>query len=152
MLFWFLLNFLFILASFNILALLSMSHNFSNNFSGWWKSSSYTFPEQLSNLISYKSSCLLLLLEVCKNHYKKENISVGSSEQQREAFFWIYLKEMWLNIFVLLLVALNFSTFIFSVGIKLFIWHQVVFYCILILLEQFDDFVQLPPWCIPKDS
>ena len=100
---------------------------------------------------SCQSSCLLLLLEVCKNHYKKENISVGSSEQQREAFFWIYLKEMWLNIFVLLLVALNFSTFIFSVGIKLFIRHPVVLFGILILSEQFHGFVQLPPWCILKD-
>ena len=100
---------------------------------------------------SCQSRCLLLLLEVCKNHYKKENISVGSSEQQREAFFWIYLKEMWLNIFVLLLVALNFSTFIFSVGIKLFIRHPVVLFGILILLEQFDDFVQHPLWCILKD-
>ena len=98
-----------------------------------------------------QSSCLLLLLEVCKNHYKKENISVGSIEQRGEAFFWIHLKETWLNILVLLLVALNFSTCIFSVGIKLVIRHPVVLFGILILLEQFDDFVQLPPWCIPKD-
>ena len=97
-----------------------------------------------------QSSCLLLLLEVFKNHYKKENISVGSSEQRRESFFWIHLKETWLNIIVLLLVALNSSTFIFSVGIRLFIQHPVPSN-ILILLEQLDDFVQLPPWCILKD-
>ena len=30
---------------------------------------------------------LLLLLEVCKNHYKKENISVGSSAQRKDALF-----------------------------------------------------------------
>ena len=100
---------------------------------------------------SCQSSCLLLLLEVCKNHYKKENISVGSGEQRREAFFWIHLKETCLNIFILLLVALNFSTFIFSVGIKLFIQYPVVLFGILILLEQFDYFVQLPPWRIPKN-
>ena len=100
---------------------------------------------------SCQSSCLLLLLEVCKNHYKKENISVGDSEQRREAPFWIHLKETCLYKFVLLLLALNFSTFTFSIGIKLFIRHPVVIFGILILLEQFDDFVQLPPWCNHKD-
>ena len=30
---------------------------------------------------------VLLLLEVCKNHYKKENISVGRSEHHRDALF-----------------------------------------------------------------
>ena len=99
---------------------------------------------------SYQSSCLLSLLEVCKNHYEKEN-SGASSKQYREALFWIYLKETWLNIFVLFLVDLNFSIFIFSIAIKLFIWHPVVLFGILILLEQFNDFMQLPPWCIPKD-
>ena len=100
---------------------------------------------------SYQSSCLLSLLEVWKNHYEKENISGGSSKQRREAFFWIYLKDTWLNIFVLFLVDLNFSIFIFSIAIKLFIRHPVVLFGILILLEQFNDFMQLPPWCIPKD-
>ena len=98
-----------------------------------------------------QSSCLLLLLEVYKNYYKKENISVFGREQCRKAPFWIHLEESWLNIFVLLLVALNFSTFISPIVIKLFIWHPVVLFGILILLEQFDDFVQLPPWCIPKN-
>ena len=107
------------------------------------------FPIKL--YFSCQSSCLLSLLEVCKNHYEKENISVGSSKQCREALFKIYLKETWLNIFILLLVDLYFSTFIFSIAIKLFIRHPVVLFGILILLEQFDDFVQLPPWCIPKD-
>ena len=46
---------------------------------------------------SCQSSCLLLLLEVCKNHYRKENISVGGSEQQRDALFWINLRETWLE-------------------------------------------------------
>ena len=107
--------------------------------------------EELSYQIINTSSCLLLLLEVCKNHYKKENISVGGSEQCRDALFRIHLRETWLNIFGLLLVARSFSTFIFSIGIKLFIWHPVVLCDILILLEQFEDFVQLPPWCILKD-
>ena len=52
---------------------------------------------------------------------------------------------------MLLLAALNFLTFIFSTGIKLFIRHPVVLFGILILSEQFDGFVQLPPWCILKD-
>ena len=48
--------------------------------------------EELSDQITSKyfscqSSCLLLSLEVCKNHYKKENISVGGSEQRRDALF-----------------------------------------------------------------
>ena len=100
---------------------------------------------------SCQSSCLLLLLEVCKNHYKKDNITVGGSEQRRDALFWIHLGETWLNIFMLLLVALHFLTFIFSTGIKLFIQHPVVLFSTLILLEKFDDFLQLPPLCILKD-
>ena len=36
---------------------------------------------------SCQSSYLLLLLEVWKNHYTKENISVGGSEQRRDALF-----------------------------------------------------------------
>ena len=99
---------------------------------------------------SCQSSRLLLLLEVCKKHFKKENISVGGSEQRRDALIWIHLRETWLNIFMLLLVALNFLTFIFSTGKKLFILHPVVLFGILTLLEQFDDFLQLPPWCILK--
>ena len=73
-------------------------------------------------------------------------------EQRRDALFSIHLRETWLNIFGLLLVAPSFSTFIFSIGIKLLIQHPVVLFGILILLEQFDDFVQLPPWCILKDK
>ena len=52
---------------------------------------------------------------------------------------------------MLLLVALHFLTFIFSTGIKLFIQHPVVLFGTLILLEKFDDFLQLPPLCILKD-
>ena len=47
---------------------------------------------------SCQSNCLLLLLEVCKNYYKKEN-SVGGSEQRRDA---IHLRETWLELFRLL--------------------------------------------------
>ena len=45
---------------------------------------------------------------------------------------------------------MSFSTFIFSTGIKLFIWYPVVLFGMLILSEQFDCFVQLPSWCILK--
>ena len=48
-------------------------------------------------------------------------------------------------------MSLSFSTFIFSTGIKLFIRHPVVILGILVLSEQFDGFVQLPPWYIIKD-
>ena len=98
-----------------------------------------------------QSSWLLLLLEVCKNHYKKENISVGRSDQRRDELFWIHFRQTWLNLFGLILAALNFSTFISSIGVKLFIRHPLVLFGILILLEQVDDFVQLPLWCILKD-
>ena len=63
----------------------------------------------------------------------------------------IHLKETWLNAFILLQVSMSFSTSIFSTGIKLYIWHPVVVFGILILSEQFDGFVQLPPWRILKD-
>ena len=98
--FWFLLNFLFISAFFDILASLSISRVFSSGISGRWKFSG-TF---LSNYkyFSCKSSCLLLLLEVFKNHYRKDNISVGRSKQQRDTLFWIHLRETWLELFRLL--------------------------------------------------
>ena len=47
-------------------------------------------------------SCLLLLLEICKNHYRKENISVGGRKQQRDALFKIYLRETWQELLRLL--------------------------------------------------
>ena len=87
----------------------------------------------------------------CKNYYKKVNISVDCSDHRRDALFWIHLRQTWLNLFGLILAAVSFSTLIFSTGIKLFIQHPVVLFDILILLEQVNDFVQLPPWCILKD-
>ena len=45
----------------------------------------------------------------------------------------------------------SFSKFIFSTGIKLFIWHPLVLFGILILSGQCDGFVQLHPSCILKD-
>ena len=124
------------------------------------KASAQTFLEELIkfrgvSLSNYKyfsslSSCLLLLLEVCKDHYKKDT-SVGGSDQRRYALFKIYLRKTWLNLFGLILAALSFSTFMFSIGIKLFIRHPVLSFRILILLEQVNYFVQLPPWCILKD-
>ena len=32
-------------------------------------------------------------LEVCKNHYRKENISVGGSEQCKDALFRLQFRE-----------------------------------------------------------
>ena len=77
---------------------------------------------------SCQSSCLLLLLEVCKNHYRKENLSIGGIEQRRDAIFWIHLRETRLKVFILLQVYLSFPTFIFSTNIKLFICHPVVLF------------------------
>ena len=93
---------------------------------------------------SCETSCLLLLLEVCKNHYRKQDIGVDGSKQGRYTLFWINLKETWLNLFILLWVTMSSSTFIFSTGIKLFIRHPVVLFGSLILSEQFNSFVQLP--------
>ena len=41
----------------------------------------------------FLSSCLLLSLEVSKNHYRKENISVGSSEQRRDLSILAYCRR-----------------------------------------------------------
>ena len=52
--------------------------------------------DELSYQIKYfscQSSCLLLLLEVCKNRYRK-SYSVSGSEQQRDALFWINLRDL----------------------------------------------------------
>ena len=97
---------------------------------------------------SCQTNCLLLLLKICKNQYNKENTRVGGSKQRRDEFLNL---KTWLNLFRLILVALSFSIFIFPIGIKHFIRHLVVLFVILILLEQVDDFVELPPWCILKD-
>ena len=118
--FWFLLNFLFILPFFDILASLSISAFFQAVFQTDENPPVQIFPEQLSNLIiqikfnvwgtflsnykyfSCQSSCLLLLLEVCKNHYRKENISVGGSEKRGDALVWIHLRQTWLELFRLI--------------------------------------------------
>ena len=52
--------------------------------------------------ISAINQAVLLLLKVCKNHYRQENISVGSSKQRKDALFWIHLRETWLELFRLL--------------------------------------------------
>ena len=92
-----------------------------------------------------KSSGLLLLLDVWKNHYKKENMSqVSSSKQGRDALFWIHLRETWLDLYGLLSIVLSFSTLIFSIGINLFIRHPGVLFWILILSEQFHGFLSSP--------
>ena len=107
-------------------------------------------------LLSYKyfgcqSCCLFLLPEVCENHFKEENISIGGSEQRRDELFWINFRQTWLiNLFGLILVDLTFSTFIFSIDIKLCIRYAIVLFGLLILLERFYDFVQFFAWYILK--
>ena len=78
-------------------------------------------------IINTSAVNLLLLLEVCETHYRKKNISVGGSEQRRDTLFSIHSRETWINLFILLEVALSSSTFIFSIGIKLFIRLQWYF-------------------------
>ena len=80
----------------------------------------------------------------------EENIGVGGSEQSRDASFRIHLRDL-AKVVWALFVAMGFSIFKFPIGIKLFIWHPVVLFSIFILLDEFDDFMQLPPWCILKD-
>ena len=44
--------------------------------------------EELSyQIINISAVNQAVLLEVCKNHYRKKNISVGGSKQQRDALF-----------------------------------------------------------------
>ena len=93
---------------------------------------------------SCQSSCLLLLLEVCKNHCKKENISVGGSKQRRDALFWIHVRETSLNLFGLLLLSLSFSTFIFSIDIKLLFGIQQYF-----LASWFYQSSSMALWSFP---
>ena len=45
-------------------------------------------------------SCLLVLLEVFKNHYRKEKISVEGIKQLRDPLFKIHLRETWLTYLV----------------------------------------------------
>ena len=42
---------------------------------------------QIIRYFSSQSSCLLLLLEVCKDHYKQEKIAADGNEQLRDALF-----------------------------------------------------------------
>ena len=86
-----------------------------------------------------------------KTSWKMRNCYAEGVTRRRDALFWIHLRQTWLNSFGLNLATLSFSTFIFSIGIKLFIRHPVALFDTLILLEQVDGFAQLPPWCILKD-
>ena len=42
---------------------------------------------QINNTSAFNQAAFLLLLEVCKNHYRKENTSVSGSTQRRDALF-----------------------------------------------------------------
>ena len=132
---------------------------FFMRYSSRWNHSALTYQEQLSNLIkqikfnlsetfpstyinfgSYQLSSLLLLLEVSKNHYEQKNISVGGSEKHTDSLFRFHLRQTLLNLFGWILVNLSFETFIFSIGITLFIRHSIVFLGIFNLLDQFQWF------------
>ena len=42
---------------------------------------------QIINTFSCQSSSILLLLELCRNHYERESISVGGCEQRGDPLF-----------------------------------------------------------------
>ena len=82
----------------------------------------------------------------------KFDLAIARTLERLAGYFTeLCTSETWLKLFGLLLVATGFSVFTFSIGIKLFYRHPLVLFGIWILLEQFDDFVQLPPRCILKD-
>ena len=55
-----------------------MKENFAND------NTLYSCGERLTEM---KENLVSVIIEVCKNHYKKENISVGSSAQRKNALF-----------------------------------------------------------------
>ena len=79
--------------------------------------------DELSYQIKYfscQSSCLLLLLEVCKNHYRKEN-SVSGSERWRDALFWINLRDLLARV---IQITLDVSEFL---SIHIFNWYKALY-------------------------
>ena len=68
---------------------------------------------------SCQSSCFLLLLEVCKNHYSKEN-SVDSSKQGRDTLFWIHLRDLAKRIYI----TLGVYEFL---NIHIFNWYKALY-------------------------
>ena len=48
---------------------------------------------RIINTSAVNQGVKLLLLELCKNYYRKESISVGGSEQRSDVLFWTHLRE-----------------------------------------------------------
>ena len=48
---------------------------------------------RIINTSAVNQGVKLLLLELCKNYYRKESTSVGGSEQRSDVLFWIHLRE-----------------------------------------------------------
>ena len=106
---------------------------------------------QIINTSAVNQSVFCYYQTFAKIIIEKKHQCWRQQARQRYFFEFIYLRETWLNVFILVQVSMSFSTFIFSTSMKLFIRHPVVLFCILILSEQFDGFVQLTPWCSLKD-
>ena len=70
---------------------------------------------------SYQSSSLLLLLEVSKNHYKKENASAGGSEQCRKMLF---LNSFKTDLVKLICADLGKSEFL---NIHILSWYKALY-------------------------
>ena len=81
---------------------------------------------------SCQSSCLLLLLEVCKNHYRKENNSVGGCKQGRNTLFLnSFKRDLTIRIFITLDVY-EFLNIIFNnISVSL---HKCMKYWVLYLI------------------
>ena len=92
-------------------------------------------------------SSSLLLLEVCKSHYKKENIGIGRSKQRRDALIWIHFRQTeFLNIYIFYCYkAICWDIFGFN---KYYILH----YLLELLVQNnvspnlWDTFTRLPWW------
>ena len=75
-------------------------------------------------------------------------LAVAINAEMHFSFFTFHINNSFKTDYAklgLTLTALSFLTFIFSIGIKLFIRHPVVLFGILILSKQFNGFMQLPP-------
>ena len=107
-------------------------------------------------LLNYKnfscqSCCFLLLLKGWKNHYRKENrhYCMLAVVNNAEMHFFEFTYLLYYIYFTLSIT--EFPKTYISICIKLFIRHPVLLFGILILSEQFDGLVQLPPWCTVKE-
>ena len=100
---------------------------------------------QIINTSAVNQAVFCCCYKFSKIIIEKRTLVLAVASKAEAHLFLINLRETWQNVLMLLYVSMSFSTFIFSTGIKLFIWHPVLLFGMLILSEQLDGFVQLPP-------